>query len=58
MSDRSSMFLVFLGILLAMGGVGGTENAVTDLELIQSSMVALVGVLLMWCGTLGIQQNG
>ena len=58
MSDRSSMFLVFMGILLAMGGVGGTENAVTDLELIQSSMVALVGVLLMWCGTLGIQQNG
>jgi hypothetical protein len=52
------MFLVFMGILLAMGGVGGTENAVTDLELIQSSMVALVGVLLMWCGTLGIQQNG
>jgi hypothetical protein len=58
MSDRSSMFLVFMGILLAMGGVGGTENAVTDLELVQSSMVALVGVLLMWCGTLGIQQNG
>ena len=58
MSDRSSMFLVFVGILLAMAGVGGVENAMTDMALVQSTLVSLVGMLLMWCGTLGIQQNG
>jgi hypothetical protein len=52
------MFLVFVGILLAMAGVGGVENAMTDMALVQSTLVSLVGMLLMWCGTLGIQQNG
>lgn len=58
MSDRSAMFLVFVGLLLAFGGVGGTEHAVTDMELFQSTVVAFVGVLIMGCGALGINQNG
>ncbi len=60
MSEKSAMFLVFVGMLMAMGGVGGVENSIETLELVQSFVVALVGVCVMGCGVLAIrvQQNG
>lgn len=60
MSERSVMFLTIVGLIMALGGVGGVEQSITDLELVQSTLVAIVGVCVMGCGVLAIrvQQNG
>lgn len=60
MSERSAMFLVFVGLVMAMAGVGGVENSFDALALVQSLLVAIVGVCVMGCGVLAIrvQQNG
>ena len=60
MSDKSAMFLFIVGLLMAFGGVGGVEQSLTNLELIQSTLVAIVGLAVMGCGVLAIktQQNG
>ena len=60
MTERSAMFLVIAGLVLAMLGVGGIENSFETLELMQSIAVAIVGLAVMGCGALAIrvQQNG
>ena len=60
MSERSAMFLVLVGMIMAMAGLGGVENSFETLELMQSLVVAIVGVCVMGCGVLAIrvQQNG
>jgi len=60
MSEKSAMFLVIVGMLMAMAGVGGIENSFDAVALVQSLLVALVGVCVMGCGVLAIrvQQNG
>ena len=60
MSERSAMFLVFVGMIMAMTGLGGVENSFETLAFMQSLVVAIVGVCVMGCGVLAIrvQQNG
>ena len=60
MSERSAMFLVITGIITVMFGVGGVENSITNVELLQGLAVAVVGLGIMGCGVLAIrvQQNG
>lgn len=60
MTERSAMFLVITGLVMAMAGVGGVENSFETVELAQSIAVAIVGLALMACGALAIrvQQNG
>jgi hypothetical protein len=60
MSERSAMFLVLVGMIMAMAGLGGVENSFETLALMQSLVVAIVGVCVMGCGVLAIrvQQNG
>jgi hypothetical protein len=60
MSERSAMFLVITGIITVMFGVGGVENSITNVELLQSLAVSMVGLGIMGCGVLAIQvrQNG
>ena len=60
MSEKSAMFLVAVGLLMALGGVGGVEQSIATIELVQSIAVALVGLAVMGCGVLAIkvQQNG
>jgi uncharacterized membrane protein len=60
MSEKSAMFLVAVGLLMAFGGVGGVEQSIATIELVQSIAVALVGLAVMGCGVLAIkvQQNG
>ncbi len=57
MSDRVIAFLVFMGIMLTAGGVGGIEHSVTDAELVQSLAVSVLGLLLMWVSTLAMRQK-
>ena len=60
MSERSAMFLVFTGLVTTMFGVGGVENSISNVELLQSLAVSVVGLGIMGCGVLAIQaqQNG
>ena len=60
MTERSAMFLVIAGLVLAMLGVGGIENSIETVELLQSIAVSIVGLAVMGCGALAIrvQQNG
>jgi hypothetical protein len=60
MSERSSMFLVFTGIVLCLAGVGSVEHSITTGELLSGLAVALTGLGTMACGVLAIQvqQNG
>jgi hypothetical protein len=60
MSERSAMFLVITGLITVMFGVGGVENSFTNVELLQSLAVSVVGLGIMGCGVLAIrvQQNG
>lgn len=47
----------FLGLLLTLGAVGGIENSVTDSELIQSTLVAVAGIALMYSGSNSMKEN-
>ncbi len=57
MSDKSIALLVFMGIILTAGGVGGIEHSATDTELLQSTAVSVLGLLLMWVSTLALRQK-
>ena len=49
------MWLVIVGLLVALAGVGGVENSLNDLQLIGATLVSLGGCLLMYAGTLLIK---
>ena len=40
-----------LGLLTTFGAVGGIENSVDNVQLIQCCMIAVVGTVIMWAGT-------
>ena len=42
----------FLGLILAMSGVGGVETSMTNLALRQSAIVAFLGICIMYVGIL------
>jgi hypothetical protein len=56
-SDTRTFFFVIMGILLTMLGVGGVENSITDVELLQSLAVSGLGLLLMWVATLMMREQ-
>ncbi len=56
-TDRRVFFFIIMGLLLTLLGVGGVENSVTNLELLQSLAVSGLGLLLMWIATLMIRQD-
>jgi hypothetical protein len=60
MSERSAMFLVITGLITVMFGVGGVENSISNMELLQSVAVSVAGLGILGCGVLAIrvQQNG
>lgn len=50
-------FMIFTGIVTTMLGVGGIENSITNVELVQGLAVAMVGLGIMWCSVLMIKQE-
>ena len=43
--------ILLLGLLLTMGGVGGVENSIDNVSLIQSVAISVVGLVLMFVGS-------
>lgn len=57
MKTRTAMILFIFGMILTMFGVGGVEQSVEDTALISSLAVSVLGLLLMYVGTLAVK-NG
>jgi hypothetical protein len=55
MSERSAFFVFIVGLLMTIGAVGGIENSVDNSALLASMVVAIVGLLTMYCGVLGLR---
>ena len=50
------MFVFIVGMLMTMGAVGGIEVSETNTDLMSSMVVAIVGLLTMFCGVLGLNR--
>jgi len=55
MTTKSAMFVFIVGLLMTFGAVGGIEVSVSNTELMSSMVVAIVGLLTMYCGMLGLR---
>ena len=55
MTKEGAGFLMFVGLIITFGGVGGIEVSLTDTQLMSSMIVSIVGLLVMYCGLLGIR---
>ena len=54
MTTKQAMFLIVAGLLITFGAVGGIEFA-TDAQLLTCMFAAIVGLLTMLCGSLGLK---
>ena len=54
MKSSTAMFVVILGLLITMGGVGGIEMS-TDSELLGAMLIACLGLLTMYCGVIALR---
>lgn len=54
---KATAFLIFTGLLVTLGGVGGVEHSITNGELAQAVVVSSLGLLIMWVGTLKLKQE-
>ena len=55
MTSKAATFVIIAGLILTMGGVGGIENSLDDSQLLGSMLVAILGLLAMSAGTLGLR---
>jgi hypothetical protein len=55
MTTNQSAFVFFAGLLLTLGAVGGVEASVDSEQLTGSLLLAVIGLLGMYAGTLGFQ---
>jgi hypothetical protein len=52
MNRTAANFLIIVGLLITFGGVGGIETSVNDTDMLGAGIVAIVGLLTMYCGLL------
>ncbi len=57
MTQKQSMFVFIVGMLMTFGAVGGIENSVENSALLASMIVAIIGLLTMYCGVLGLRNS-
>ena len=55
MTTNQSAFVFFAGLLLTFGAVGGVENSVDAEQLTGALLLAVLGLLAMYAGTLGFR---
>jgi hypothetical protein len=55
MKSSTAMFVFITGLLMTFGAVGGIEQSITNEDMMSSMVVAIVGLLVMYAGTLGIR---
>ena len=55
MTTNQAMFVFIAGLLLTLGAVGGVEASVDAEQLTGSLLLAVIGLLGMYAGTLGFR---
>ena len=55
MTTNQAMFVFISGLLLTLGAVGGVETSVDNEQLTGSLLLAVLGLLAMYAGTLGFR---
>ena len=55
MTTKQAAFVFFAGLLLTLGAVGGVETSVDNEQLTGSLLLAVIGLLAMYAGTLGFR---
>ena len=55
MTTNQAMFVFISGLLLTFGAVGGVEASVDSEQLTGSLLLAVIGLLGMYAGTLGFR---
>ena len=55
MTNKQAMFVFVVGMLMTFGAVGGIEVSVSNMDLVSSMLVAILGLLTMYCGMLGMR---
>ena len=55
MTNKQAMFVFVVGMLMTFGAVGGIETSVSNSDLVSSMLVAILGLLTMYCGSLGMR---
>jgi hypothetical protein len=55
MTTKGAMFVFIVGFLMTFGAVGGIEMSTTNEDMMSSMVIAIVGLLTMYCGTLGFR---
>jgi hypothetical protein len=56
MTTKSAMFVFIVGFLMTLGAVGGIEVSENNTDMMSSMVIAIVGLLTMYCGTLGLNR--
>lgn len=54
MKPNTAFGLFILGLLLALGGVGGIEHSLSDQALFGGLAVAALGLMIMYAGVLAL----
>jgi 4-hydroxybenzoate polyprenyltransferase len=49
--------LIVLGLVLAMAGAGGVETSLDTLSMVQAFLLAMVGLVIMWLGTMTVNEH-
>jgi hypothetical protein len=57
MTTPAALFVFFAGLLLTFGAVGGIETSVNDEQMLASMLLAILGLLAMYAGTLGLRNS-
>ncbi len=57
MTTKTSAFMFFFGLLLTFGAVGGMEDPAKMDYFVEQILTAVVGLGLMWAGTLGMKNS-
>lgn len=55
MTTKQAAFVFFAGLILTLGAVGGVETSVDAEQLTGSLLLAVIGLLAMYAGTLGFR---
>ncbi len=57
MKERTAALMTLFGFLLMFGAVGGMEDPAKEAYFIEQCLVALLGIALAFCGTLGLNNS-
>jgi hypothetical protein len=55
MTTKAAMFVFITGLIMTFGAVGGIEVSESNTDLMSSMVVAILGLLTMYCGMLGLK---